>query len=82
MIRLDLPADQRFAQPERGIDHRLAAQTAERVGGEEHARCLALHHMLDDHRQADLAVIDGIARPVADGAGGPQAAPAVDHRLL
>jgi len=32
MVRLDLAGDQRLAQAQRGVDHSLEAQSAERVG--------------------------------------------------
>ena len=79
MVRLDLSGDQRFAQPEGRVDDRLTQQSAERVGGEEHARSLARHQFLYHHRQRGPVVRDGVAQPVADGARRPQAAPAVDH---
>ena len=51
VVRLHLAADQRLAQAERGVDDRLAAPPGQRIGGEEHARRLGLHHLLHDDGQ-------------------------------
>ena len=58
MVGLDLPADQRLTQPQRGVDHRFRAFAGERVGGEEHTRCYGGHHLLDYHGQRHLGLGD------------------------
>ena len=75
-----MAAHQRLAQAQRGVDDRFAALAGQRIGGEEHARRLALHHRLHDHGQRHIVVGDAVARTIGDGACGPQAAPATDDR--
>jgi hypothetical protein len=82
MIWLDLPGDQCLTQAERRVDCHLGAFAGEGVGGKEHARGFAGHHLLHDHRQRYVLLIDPVSCPVADCARGPQAAPAADHRSL
>ncbi len=81
MIRLHLPGDQGLAQPKGGVDHGLGAGAGEGVGGEEDAGGLALDHVLHDHGQGHLVVVDAVALAIANGPGGPQAAPTVDDGL-
>lgn len=80
LVRLDLAGDERFAQAEGGVNHRLAARPGQGVGGEEHAGRLAGDHLLHDDGKRGLAVVNGVAHAVADGARLPQAGPAGDDR--
>ncbi len=81
MVRLDLPGYQRLSKPKGGIDDRFAQLSRHWVGGEQHARDLALHHLLYDHRQGSFVVVYSITGAVANSARCPQAAPAFDDCL-
>ena len=56
VVRLDLPADERFAQAERRVDHGFPAPAGQRVGGEEDARRIRCRHLLHDDGQGDMSV--------------------------
>jgi hypothetical protein len=81
VIRLDLAAHQSLAQAECGVDHHFRALAGQGIGGKQHARGLALDHSLHHHRQRHAVLRDAVARPIGDGARGPQAAPAPHHRI-
>lgn len=77
VVGLDLPRDQRLAEPEGRVDDHLAAVAGERVGREEHAGNVRRHEPLDDDGQRRRVVGDEVAPPIDDGPGRPQARPAV-----
>jgi len=74
-VRLDAAGNERFPEPEDGLDARHGAVRGDRVGGEEDARRLRVHKPLDDHRHADGAVAGTGARAVRDGALGEERGP-------
>ena len=78
MIRLHLAGDQGFTQAQGGVNDRLIALAAEGVGGEQHAGGYAGRHLLHDDGQGYALLVQAVAAAIADGAGRPQAAPAVD----
>ena len=80
-VGLHLAGDEGLAQAQRRLGDHLGALAVEGVGGKEDARDLGRHHLLHDDGQGQVVVGDAVPQAVADGPGGPQAAPAAHDRL-
>ena len=64
LVGIDAAADQRFAQPRRGVDHHLVG-AGDRIHRERHARRDRRHHPLDQHADPRVFVADSAARRYA-----------------
>src|SRR6266516_3101963 len=75
VVRVCQTGDNCFTQARIGINHRLAALSRKRIGGEEHSSDLGIHHALDDDSQSDSAMVYVQTCAVADCPFGPQRCP-------
>ena len=76
VIGVDRAGHHRVAEASRGIEDRLPAPARHRIGGEQHARRLGIHHPLHDHGQRDSGAVDTLGGAVRDRPVGPQRRPA------
>ena len=71
--------DHRVAEATRGVEHGLPPPASHRVGREQHACRLGVHHSLHDDGQRDPGAVDALGGAVGDRAVGPQRRPAAMH---
>src|SRR6188472_57119 len=64
-----------------GVDHGFIPAAGDRVGGEYHARCRRVDHVLHDDGKRHAAMIDAVRIAVADSAVGPQRSPTATDRI-
>jgi hypothetical protein len=76
LIRVDPPGDDCLAEPPARIQEDLLRVRRHRIRGEHDARHLRRKHLLDDHGQEHVLVLESPLVPVGDGAVGPQRRPA------
>ena len=69
----------RVAEATRGVEHGLVPPARHRVGREQHARRLGVHHPLHDHGQRDPGAVDALGGAVRDRSVGPERRPAAMH---
>jgi len=81
MIRVHGPADQRLAEPGRGVDHRFLAPAGHRVCREHHPRHVRVHHFLHDDGDRHRALVDPVICAVGHGPVRPQGSPAASDRI-
>jgi hypothetical protein len=72
--------DQGLTEPTNSLDHQPVATSADRRGGEHHARPLRVHHGLDDDREGKAVFVPAVLFTVGNGPRCPQRRPAVAHR--
>jgi hypothetical protein len=79
VVGVDGAGDDSLTQPWTRVDHSLPTAAGDRIGGEHDPGHLRCHHPLDHHGQPGAALVDGVARAVADRPVGPERRPATPH---